>query len=165
MKRTRLARARKAVGLTQEDLAEALHVDRSTVIRWESGRSEPLPYCRPRLARLLAVNLEQLEALLAPEAPGDKPAGVALVLAAGYDERSPEGDPARQQDLVRVLSLSAGVEATGPRDLVLRAAHGSAILGSAVNIPRIEASTLDDARYSLSRLAGREWADIKNSIR
>ncbi|RSM36876.1 XRE family transcriptional regulator [Amycolatopsis balhimycina DSM 5908] len=64
-RRTRLIRARKAAYYTQESLAYALNVDPTTVGHWERGRSEPLPYKRPKLAKLLGVSREQLEALLA----------------------------------------------------------------------------------------------------
>lgn len=63
-RRAALAGARKAAGHTQESLAAALHIDRSTVIRWEAGEHAPLPYLRPRLARLLGHSAEQLRALL-----------------------------------------------------------------------------------------------------
>ena len=63
-KRTGLARTRKAAGLTQESLAEALHIDRTTIIRWESGKSEPQPYLRPKLARMLEISRNDLEGLL-----------------------------------------------------------------------------------------------------
>src|SRR5437764_7103992 len=65
VKRTRLARARKAAGYTQEALAEALDTDRSTVVRWEAGETEPLPYKRPKLAQALGVTAAGLEDLLA----------------------------------------------------------------------------------------------------
>lgn len=68
-RRTELARARKAAGFTQEELAERLHVDRSTVIRWEAGAHEPWPYLWPKLARLLGVSRDQLKALLASPQP------------------------------------------------------------------------------------------------
>lgn len=64
-RRARFAAARRAAGFTQEGLAEALHVDRSTVIRWESGHHQPVPYLWPKLARLLGVTKERLQALFA----------------------------------------------------------------------------------------------------
>lgn len=63
-KRVRLARARRTAGYTQESFAEALGVDRSTVARWEAGDHEPLPYLRPKMARLLGVSREELNELL-----------------------------------------------------------------------------------------------------
>lgn len=59
-RRVALASARKVAGHTQESLAAALHVDPSTVIRWEGGDQAPLPYVRPKLARLLGQSPEQL---------------------------------------------------------------------------------------------------------
>ncbi|MEV5719368.1 helix-turn-helix transcriptional regulator [Amycolatopsis mediterranei] len=64
-RRTGLIRARKAACFTQESLAHALNVDPTTVGHWERGRSEPLPYKRPKLAKLLGVSLAKLEELLA----------------------------------------------------------------------------------------------------
>ena len=59
-----LVQRRKALGLTQEALAELVAVGRSTVVRWERGESEPLPSVRPRLARALKVSADLLESLL-----------------------------------------------------------------------------------------------------
>ncbi len=64
-KRQRFAARRKSVGFSQEQLAERLGVDRSTVARWESGETEPQPWIRPRLARALQLSLDQLDHLLA----------------------------------------------------------------------------------------------------
>jgi transcriptional regulator with XRE-family HTH domain len=64
-----LARRRKAVGLTQEALAALLHIDRSTVARWERGETEPLPWIRPKLGKSLRVTADRLDELLAAEAP------------------------------------------------------------------------------------------------
>jgi transcriptional regulator with XRE-family HTH domain len=75
-KRHRLAQRRKAVGLSQERLAEIIGVDRITVGRWERADNEPQPWFRPRLAHALKVSVEELAALLADihevrEAPAD----------------------------------------------------------------------------------------------
>jgi transcriptional regulator with XRE-family HTH domain len=64
-KRLGLAAARKAVGLSQECLAERLDVERSTVQRWEAGHSTPQPWHRPKLAAALGVSHDELAELLA----------------------------------------------------------------------------------------------------
>lgn len=62
--RRQLADRRRAVGLTQEELAELLRVDRTTVGRWESGATEPKPWSMPKLADVLNVTVEELLRLL-----------------------------------------------------------------------------------------------------
>jgi hypothetical protein len=59
-----------------------------------------------------------------------------------------------------LIALSTGValspltqQAGGLRELVLNAAHSSAVLHSAVDTPKIEDRTLDEARQDLNRLA------------
>lgn len=69
VKRRRFAARRKAVGLSQEQLAELLHVDRSTVGRWESGETAPQPWIRPGLARALRISAGQLDGLLTEAEP------------------------------------------------------------------------------------------------
>jgi transcriptional regulator with XRE-family HTH domain len=68
-KRHRLAQRRKALGYTQEQLAERLGVDITTVRRWESGETSngPQPWLRPKLARHLQVSTDQLEELLSDD--------------------------------------------------------------------------------------------------
>jgi transcriptional regulator with XRE-family HTH domain len=63
-KRERLAERRKAMGLSQERLAEAVGVDTSTVARWERGETEPQAVHRPRLAEALKVTVETVGELL-----------------------------------------------------------------------------------------------------
>src|SRR5688572_8546248 len=77
-RRYRLAQRRKAVGLSQERLAEMVGVDRSTVVRWERAETAPQPWHRPRIATALRITVECLAALLAdiaepPGAPVDRP--------------------------------------------------------------------------------------------
>ena len=63
-KRRRLAARRRALGFTQESLAERLGVHPITVRRWEiGGVGEPQPWVRRKLAELLQVSAEELEAL------------------------------------------------------------------------------------------------------
>lgn len=64
LRRQGLSQRRKAVGLTQEALAQRLGVERSTVVRWEAGDTEPLPSIRPHVAHALHVSLDQLAELL-----------------------------------------------------------------------------------------------------
>lgn len=41
---TRIRKRRQVLGMTQDDLAAQLHVSRSTVANWESGKHFPLRY-------------------------------------------------------------------------------------------------------------------------
>jgi len=52
------------VGHTQESLASALGVERSTVGRWERGLTAPQPWLRPSLAGALRTSEALLEGLL-----------------------------------------------------------------------------------------------------
>ncbi|MBQ0826589.1 helix-turn-helix transcriptional regulator [Streptomyces tagetis] len=78
---------RKALGFTQDSLAQSVGVDRSTVARWESGKVAPQDWQRPTLAKVLRVTLAELDAILYgvgnPENPRDarNPA-----VASGYDD-------------------------------------------------------------------------------
>ncbi len=98
-KRHRLAQRRKAIGLSQERLAEKLGVDRSTIVRWERAETDPQPWHRPRLAAALRVSVEELADLLAdvgqpPSRPDERleyvlrhPRRVDLVTVAYLRER------------------------------------------------------------------------------
>ncbi|MEU8238511.1 helix-turn-helix transcriptional regulator [Actinoplanes missouriensis] len=90
-KRLRLVRLRKAAGHTQETLAQLLRVERSTVVRWEAGTTEPQPWMRPSLARALRISDADLSSVLADvietrssvsECIDDNPTKVDLVEAA-----------------------------------------------------------------------------------
>lgn len=96
--RNGLAARRRAVGLTQEALAEHMQVDRSTVVRWESGRTAPQPWMRPRLARLLRVDAEGLNDLLTARSPGGPQGQDAVDYAVLHPDRV---------DLLAVATLRA----------------------------------------------------------
>jgi transcriptional regulator with XRE-family HTH domain len=70
-RRNLLADRRKAVGLSQDGLAQKLGVERSTVVRWEAGKRAPQPWVRPLLAESLQISGDQLEDLLRPQVEGD----------------------------------------------------------------------------------------------
>ncbi|MFD2764280.1 helix-turn-helix transcriptional regulator [Micromonospora eburnea] len=64
LKRHRLCQRRKALGYSQERLADILCVERSTVVRWENAETDPQPWHRTRIASALGVTLEQLDDML-----------------------------------------------------------------------------------------------------
>ncbi|WP_159401607.1 helix-turn-helix domain-containing protein [Streptomyces sp. NRRL F-5053] len=72
VRRHRLQERRLAVGLTQEQLAEKMGVERTTVVRWESGKRMPQISQRPRLAGVLGVTLAELHDLLASPHDADR---------------------------------------------------------------------------------------------
>ncbi|MEU3262753.1 helix-turn-helix domain-containing protein [Streptomyces bacillaris] len=67
-RRRRFTERRKACGFNQEEFAEAVGVDRSTVQRWENGKNDPQPWQRPKIAKALEVTASELDALLIPDA-------------------------------------------------------------------------------------------------
>ncbi|MGP8302157.1 helix-turn-helix transcriptional regulator [Streptomyces inhibens] len=88
-KRRRLAERRKACGFNQEEFAEAVGVDRSTVQRWENGKTDPQPWQRPKIAKALEITTNALDALLIPDAcmsPQTPSAWLAVTPPASDDE-------------------------------------------------------------------------------
>jgi tetratricopeptide (TPR) repeat protein/transcriptional regulator with XRE-family HTH domain len=137
-KRGRLAQRRKAVGLTQEQLAGRLGVERTTVARWERGETQPLPWLRPRLAHELKVSADRLEELLAATGaqatsltqdrtvPRQLPASVADFIGRGtelttltqiLDQASPDAPG------TVVISAIVGTAGAGKTALAVRWAH------------------------------------------
>ncbi|WP_280252810.1 helix-turn-helix domain-containing protein [Nocardia abscessus] len=64
MRRKRLIDARKASGKTQEQIAEFVGVDRTTLGKWERGESTPQPTQRGRYAEAVGVSMRELDAML-----------------------------------------------------------------------------------------------------
>jgi tetratricopeptide (TPR) repeat protein/transcriptional regulator with XRE-family HTH domain len=128
VKRGRLAQRRKAVGLTQEQLAEQLGVERTTVVRWEHGQTQPQPWLRPKLAAALRVSADRIEELLVPG--GDLPSRQGIV------EPVPQQLPAAVADFTgraaELLALTRTLDqagAGGPGRVVVSAIGGTAGVG------------------------------------
>ncbi|HET9256803.1 MAG TPA: helix-turn-helix transcriptional regulator, partial [Pseudonocardiaceae bacterium] len=95
VRRRMLAERRRVIGYTQERLAEALGVERTTVVRWEAGETSPQPWCRPKLAKILVVSVDELNVLLAsggsatPQEDSQGPDGHVAAELAGDPEHDP----------------------------------------------------------------------------
>ncbi|WNV90241.1 helix-turn-helix transcriptional regulator [Umezawaea sp. Da 62-37] len=63
-RREAFASRREVMGFTQESFATAVGVEFSTVGRWERGVLTPQPWRRPRIAKALAVSLDDLDVML-----------------------------------------------------------------------------------------------------
>ncbi|MFG2056880.1 helix-turn-helix transcriptional regulator [Micromonospora sp. NPDC048930] len=92
LKRHRLCQRRKALGYSQERLAELLDVERSTVVRWENAETDPQPWHRTRIAAALGVTLGQLDDMLV-----DVSVAAHRGQAMGRDARSPASGAARPE--------------------------------------------------------------------
>jgi tetratricopeptide (TPR) repeat protein/transcriptional regulator with XRE-family HTH domain len=127
-RRVRLAQRRKAVGLTQEQLAERLGVERTTVVRWERGDTEPLPWLRPRLAEALGVSAGRLGELLAadcaPVSPAGRAAAVPRQLPAAVADFT-----GRAAELAALTQVLDNASADAPGMVVISAIGGTAGVG------------------------------------
>ena len=127
LKRLRLIQRRKALGYTQEALAEQLGCERTTVIRWERAETEPQPWLRPRLVQVLQLTAEELNELLADVA--DVPSGregftlvtsvpLDFSLSAAYTVRVMEGfaahDIASRREALADLAIITGAALLRP---------------------------------------------------
>ena len=60
VKTTNTKELREAAGLSQEDLARMLGLDRSTIAKWEGGASRPTASKLPALAAALGCSIDDL---------------------------------------------------------------------------------------------------------
>jgi tetratricopeptide (TPR) repeat protein/transcriptional regulator with XRE-family HTH domain len=127
-RRDRLTQRRRALGLTQDQLAGLLNVERTTVGRWERGEAQPLPWLRPKLASALRVSADRVDELLtpgrAPAGPDGPMAGVPRLLPAAVTDFT--GRAYELQALTQMLD-QAGTG--GPGTVVISAIGGTAGVG------------------------------------
>lgn len=102
-RRVWLAERRRALGLTQEQLAEQLGVERSTVVRWEAGQTVPRPGMHRELARVLQLPVLEVANVLNWAGRTGQPAPAPATCPA--DELN---DPEAQTDRRQFLSAFAG---------------------------------------------------------
>ena len=76
----KLTQARKAVGLTQADVAAKMNVSRQAVSRWESGQSKPSTERLLALGELYGVSIDQL--LTQENKPSAKVAEIVFFIVA-----------------------------------------------------------------------------------
>jgi transcriptional regulator with XRE-family HTH domain len=151
-RRTQLALRRKAVGLSQEQLAERLGVDRSTVVRWESGETLPQPWLRPKIARALQVSVVHLGDLLDDEHALDEqaterfervtahPASVDLVTVACLRRQIAQLD-ARYDQVPSASLLPEAGQCLGQVSFLAGHARGGQVR-QALHLAEAEAATL-----------------------
>ena len=127
-KRRRLAERRKAVGLTQEQLAEQLGVERSTVVRWERGETQPQPWLRPKLAQALGVSADRVEELLAADSSPADPDGQATPVPRQLPA-AVAGFTGRAAELAALTAILDQAGAGSPGTVVISAIGGTAGVG------------------------------------
>ncbi|TMR95650.1 helix-turn-helix transcriptional regulator [Nonomuraea basaltis] len=111
-KRKHLAERRKALGYSQEFLADQLGIDRTTAGRWERGETEPCLYIRPKLCQLLQVTADELDDLLTIRHESDATSLASpsppVVTGRIVPEPAPTGeiDDMYRRELLRLMSIA-----------------------------------------------------------
>ncbi|MEV0446250.1 helix-turn-helix domain-containing protein [Streptomyces spectabilis] len=152
-----LAERRKALGYSQEELAELLGVDRTTVGRWESGKIKPQPHQRRGLAAALGASLTELDALLAlPRATGQEAS------EAQSSDHTGAGDPDEmiRREFLRILTVS-GVLTALPLDEA-RALTDGVHRGSPADFTRMNSHLWQV--YQLARSKGAVYPIVRDQL-
>ncbi|MEH0420398.1 helix-turn-helix transcriptional regulator [Streptomyces sp. B21-083] len=101
-----LAERRRALGYSQEKLAQLLGVDRTTVGRWESRKVAPQPPQRRGLAAALEISLPELDILLKlPRASGQE----AVELQSSDAPTVGDDDEMIRREFLRILTVSGAL--------------------------------------------------------
>ena len=111
-----LAAARKAAGMTQEELSEAVHVARNTISNWEHGRTEPDLDTMRLLGQVLHVDF--LTGKADPQEAEQKETPADL------DTSSRESAPTRKK---KIIGLCAAVLAIIAVAVVLLLMHNAKV--------------------------------------
>jgi transcriptional regulator with XRE-family HTH domain len=119
--RHRLVQRREELGLTQEDVANALGANTKTVARYERGESTPRPGQRPRLARILQWSTAQLALALTDGEAAGAPNGQAVLSRLSWYANLEQGasaieafQPFTVHALLQTTDYATAVERVGP---------------------------------------------------
>ncbi|WP_199185581.1 helix-turn-helix domain-containing protein [Streptomyces carminius] len=115
-----LAERRKTLGYSQEGLAHVIGVDRTTVGRWESGKTEIQPSLRQKYAAALQLDLAELDVLVA-KSPGTPPEPAGPSSDDDYGPRNI--DDMIRREFLRTLTV-AGAWTSLPADEAEALAEG-----------------------------------------
>jgi transcriptional regulator with XRE-family HTH domain len=136
-RRRTFAERRRALGYSQEALAEKLGIDRTTVGRWERGETDPYPHVRPKLCRVLEVGAGELDALL-----GSREAGTRTGVSLAPDGNS--GEPAFRDARSRPVFVQyLNPEVLGCYGLRILGSDNRVLLASAIRSSRLAALATD----------------------
>lgn len=118
MRRERLIHARKATGKNQEQIAEDVGVDRTTLGKWERGESTPVPNQRGRYAEALGITLQELSAMLTSIPQGDREMPTWLSTYLGMEQSATRIQAYEPRCVYGLLQTTAYVE-----DIVGKVSH------------------------------------------
>ncbi|QTE00474.1 helix-turn-helix transcriptional regulator [Streptomyces cyanogenus] len=159
-----LAERRKARGLTQEGFAFAVGVDRRTVGRWERGRSKPRPYQRPKVAEVLQIDLDELDALLGPAEALPEPQGVVSKAHRG----SGDTEEMIRREFLRLMAVSgalAAVPMEGADALTEGALRGGADDFERMNGHLWQVYQLARAKHSVRSIVQSQLGALNDALR
>ncbi|MEU3622518.1 hypothetical protein BS329_03795 [Amycolatopsis coloradensis] len=152
--REAFAARREALGFTQESFGEAVGVEFSTVGRWERGAMTPQPWRRPRIAKALAVSLDELNALLRRVPVRGPQDLVTLGRGAGEQGQTQQSSPMASSDSV---ATSGAHDHVGHPDLGLAPTEFLKSLTLTVKPPRqIGWTEVEQVKLMTSALAASE---------
>lgn len=133
-RRERFIALRVSAGHTQESLAFAMEVDRSTVGRWDRGQAVPRPWQMPKLASVLRVGQKELSEALLGAGPTSniRPArSTSLLDGAGRQAPTPERETSDIEEATAGVASMALMD--GGARVGCRTADGRIVF---VNLPR-----------------------------
>ncbi|MGN0972881.1 MAG: helix-turn-helix transcriptional regulator [Aristaeellaceae bacterium] len=104
----KIRQTRRDRGLTQEQLAETLHVSRQTISHWENGRTLPDYLLLCELAKILETDVV---AFLQELPAGQEAAAAEALPVEPAEEPRPDPAPGRRLSLRRMLLIAAALVA------------------------------------------------------